>query len=140
MATIKNLLQKHKVTITYSFSMALVLFLLKWLEFRFVLFNHSFEIYIGFIAIIFTVLGIWLALKLIKPNIKTIVIEKEVFINKSLSKTAINHKEIKKLGISKRELDVLNLIASGLSNDEIAEKLFISLNTVKTHSSNIFLN
>ena len=64
--------------------------------------------------------------------------EKEVYISHPTS-TEINRNEIERLGISKRELDVLGLMAQGLSNEEIAGKLFVSLNTVKTHSSNIFL-
>lgn len=137
-ADIKGFVGKHKETIIYSISLAFVLFLLKWLEFRFIIFHYSFEIYVGLIAIIFTALGIWLALKLVKPKVETRIIEKEVYID-HLAPDKINQKEIEKLRISKRELDVLNLMAKGLSNEEIAGKLFVSLNTVKTHSSNIYL-
>ena len=118
--------------------MALVLFLLQWLEAHFIVLNYRLDFFIGAIAIVFTVLGIWLALKLVKPKVETRIIEKEIYIE-STPPTAINQKEISNLGISKRELDVLQLMATGLSNEEIAEQLFISLNTVKTHSSNIFL-
>ncbi len=118
--------------------MALVLFLLQWLEAHFIVFNYRLDFFIGSIAIVFTVLGIWLALKLVKPKVETRIIEKEIYIE-STPPTAINQTEIANLGISKRELDVLQLMATGLSNEEIAEQLFISLNTVKTHSSNIFL-
>lgn len=118
--------------------MALVLFLLQWLEARFIVLNYRLDFFIGAIAIVFTVLGIWLALKLVKPKVETRIVEKEIYID-STPPTAINQKEISNLGISKRELDVLQLMATGLSNEEIAEQLFISLNTVKTHSSNIFL-
>src|SRR6187549_1147964 len=76
----KNFLQKNKATIVYSISLAFLLFLLKWLELRFIIFDHSFEIYIGAIAVIFTGLGIWLALKLSKPKVETVVVEKEVFV------------------------------------------------------------
>ncbi len=131
-------LTKHKEILIYCLSMALLLFLLKWLEAYFIVFNYRLDFFIGAIAIMFTVLGIWLALKLVKPKVETRVIEKEIYINNA-AQTEINQKEIEKLGISKRELDVLNLMATGLSNEEIAGKLFISLNTVKTHSSNIFL-
>jgi DNA-binding CsgD family transcriptional regulator len=129
---------KHKEFITYGISMSMVLFLLKFLEAHFIVFNYRLDLFIGAIAIIFTVLGIWLALKLVNPKVETRIIEKEIYIN-NLSSREINQKEIEKLGISKRELDVLNLMATGLSNEEIVEKLFISLNTVKTHSSKIFL-
>src|SRR6185503_4217032 len=93
--------------------------------------------FIGIIAVVFTSLGVWLALKLVKPKVETRIIEKEVFIETAPS-GEINQKEIEKLGISKRELDVLSLMATGLSNEEIADKLFVSLNTVKTHSSKLF--
>jgi DNA-binding NarL/FixJ family response regulator len=83
------------------------------------------EIYIACIALLFTGIGIWAGRKLTvrtgtKRDFKP------------------NQKAIDYLGISERELDVLKLIAEGLSNDEIAGKLFISINTVKTHVSNIF--
>src|SRR3989440_11277385 len=79
----KNLLLRNKATIVYSISLAFLLLLLKWLELRFIIFDHSFEIYIGFIAVIFTALGIWLALKLSKPKIETVVVEKEVYVNRN---------------------------------------------------------
>jgi two-component system, NarL family, response regulator LiaR len=129
---------KGKEILLYCVSMALLLFLIKWLEAHFIVFNYRFDFFIGAIAIIFTVLGIWLALKLVKPKTETRIIEKEVHIDNSYQKE-INQQEIAKLGLSKRELDVLNLMATGLSNEEIAGKLFIGLSTVKTHSSNIFL-
>jgi NarL family two-component system response regulator LiaR len=129
---------KHKEILVYGISMALLILLLKWLEAHFIVFNYRLEFFIGAIAIMFMVLGIWLALKLVKPKVETRIIEKEVYIDNS-AQTQINQQEIVKLGISKRELDVLNLMATGLSNEEIAGKLFIGLNTVKTHSSNIFL-
>ena len=118
--------------------MALVLLLLKLLEAHFIIINYRLDLFIGAIAIVFTVLGIWLALKLVKPKIETRIIEKEIYIDTS-TQPEINQKEITKLGISKRELEVLGLMAEGLSNDEIVSRLFISLNTVKTHSSNIFI-
>lgn len=129
---------KHKEFLLYGASMAGVLFLLKVLEANFIVFNYRLDFFIGAIAIVFTVLGIWLALKLVKPKVETRIIEKEVYIDHP-GPTEINRQEIARLGISARELDVLNLMATGLSNEEIAGKLFISLNTVKTHSSNIFI-
>ncbi|MGV3631811.1 MAG: response regulator transcription factor [Bacteroidota bacterium] len=129
---------RHKEFLIYGASMAGVLLLLKVLEANFIVFNYRLDFFIGAIAIVFTVLGIWLALKLVKPKIETRIVEKEVYIDSS-APAEINRNEIARLGISKRELDVLNLMASGLSNEEIAGQLFISLNTVKTHSSNIFI-
>jgi ATP/maltotriose-dependent transcriptional regulator MalT len=117
--------------------MALLLFLLKWLEWRFLVLDHAIEVYGGAIAILFTGLGIWLALKLNKPKIQTLTIEKEIYISPETT-AALNQKEIARLGLSARELEVLQLMAEGLSNQEIAGRLFLSLNTIKTHSSNIF--
>jgi len=137
MADNKNLLLRNKATILYSISLAFLLFLLKWLELRFIIFDHSFEIYIGFIAVIFTALGIWLALKLSKPKIETVVIEKEVYVNRN-EKFVLDTSLVSQLELSKRELEVLNLLAQGHSNQEIAAALFISLSTVKTHVQNLF--
>ena len=133
----KNFLEKHKATIIYSISLAFLLFILKWLELRFIIFDHSFEIYIGFIAVIFTALGIWLALKLSKPKIETVVVEKEVYVNKN-EDFVLDTSLVAQLQLSKRELEILGLLAQGHSNQEIAAKLFVSLSTVKTHIQNIF--
>jgi NarL family two-component system response regulator LiaR len=138
MADFKNIFLRNKATILYSISLAFLLFLLKWLELRFIIFDHSFEIYIGFIAIIFTGLGIWLALKLSKPKIKTVVVEKEVIVTRN-ENFVLNTLMVSELELSRRELEILGLLAQGHSNQEIAEKLFVSLSTVKTHLQNLFL-
>jgi len=133
----KNFLSKNKGTIIYSISLACLLFLLKWLELRFTIYNHSFEIYIGFIAIIFTALGIWLAVKLSKPKVETVVIEKEVYVHRN-ENFVLDTSLVAQLDLSKRELEILALLAQGHSNQEIAAKLFVSLSTVKTHIQNLF--
>jgi two-component system, NarL family, response regulator LiaR len=137
LADIKNFLLRNKATIIYSISLGFLLFLLKWLELRFIIFDHSFEIYIGFIAIIFTALGIWLALKLSKPKIETVVVEKEVYVNRN-ENFVLDTSLVSQLELSKRELEILSLLAQGHSNQEIAAKLFVSLSTVKTHLQNLF--
>jgi len=137
MTDIKNLLLRNKATIVYSISLAFLLFLLKWLELRFIIFDHSFEIYIGFVAVIFTALGIWLALKLSKPKIETVVVEKEVYVNRN-ENFVLDTSLVSQLELSKRELEILSLLAQGHSNQEIVAKLFVSLSTVKTHIQNIF--
>jgi NarL family two-component system response regulator LiaR len=129
---------KNKVIFLYGGSLALLLFLLKWLELRFVIYDHAFEVYAGAIALIFTSLGIWLASKLTRPKIKTVIVEKPIFYADPKTGFTVNEKELEALGLSKREREVLQLMADGLSNEEIGKRLFVSLNTVKTHSSNIF--
>jgi NarL family two-component system response regulator LiaR len=142
----KNFLLRNKAIIVYSISLAFLLFLLKWLELRFIIFHHSLEIYIGFIAIIFTVLGIWLALKLSKPKpdsyrVETVVVEKEVYVTRNENRHTgfvLDASLASQLELRKRELEILSLLAQGHSNQEIAATLFISLSTVKTHIQNIF--
>jgi NarL family two-component system response regulator LiaR len=111
--------------------LAVLIFFLKYIEYRFFVRALSLEFYLGLVAVLFTIVGIWVGLKLTRK--KTIVMAALA------GEFLVNEEKIKQLGISKREYEVLQLIASGLSNQEIADKLFVSLNTVKTHSSNLFL-
>jgi len=117
-----------RTIILYSLALAGLVFLLKFLEYRFIIRDLSLEFYFGIVAILFTALGIWAGLKLTR---KKIVLVGQEFI--------FNESELQRLSISKRELEVLELISRGLSNQQIADTLFVSLNTIKTHSSNLFL-
>ena len=128
----------------YGLSLAVLLFLIRWLEVRYMIVDHAINIYIGAIAFIFTWLGIWLAVKFIKPKVETVVVEKEIYIEipgvpLATEPLAANENALIKTGISNRELEVLQLMAMGQSNQEIAGHLFVSLNTVKTHTSNLFM-
>ena len=131
-----GMLKRNKQAIFYGISLAVLLLLLKWLEWHFVIATGNFEMYAGIIALLFTGLGVWLAFKLIKPKTHTITVEKTVPIPGIF---VLNTKEIEQLRISSREMEVLALIAAGLSNRQIAERLFVSLNTIKTHCANIFI-
>lgn len=117
-----------RTILLYGLALALLVFFLKFIEYRFYVRDLSFEFYIGVVAILFSVLGIWAGLKLTRK--KTIVLSPDFVLDES---------QMQKLGISKREHEVLQLMAKGLSNQEIADKLFVSLNTIKTHTSNLFL-
>jgi DNA-binding CsgD family transcriptional regulator len=119
----------------YGVCGGVLIVVLKLIEFRFLVIQHSIEIYGGLIALLFAAVGIWLGLKLTKK--KEVVIVKEVPVPSSPI-FALNEERLKDLGITKRELEILELIAQGMSNREIAEKLFVSENTVKTHSSRLF--
>ncbi|MEO5776927.1 MAG: LuxR C-terminal-related transcriptional regulator [Flavobacterium sp.] len=129
-------LKHHKELLSYALAMALLMLLLRWLEFRFLILEHQYEIYVGLIAVFFLLFGIWVANKVTKPKEKTIIIEKEVRV--SSEDFILNENELQERKISKRELEVLTLMAEGLSNQEIAERLFVSLNTIKTHSAKLF--
>lgn len=89
------------------------------------------------IALFFTALGIWLANKITIPKVQTVIVEKEIYISQKFP-FEVNQKEIEKRKISKRELEVLTLISDGKSNQEIADSLFVSIPTIKTHISNLF--
>lgn len=134
----RNFFLKNKLVILYGTSLAAILILLKWLELRFVIMDHSLEVYIGAIALIFTSLGIWLTLKLARPKTQTIIVEKQVYVTAPAPGFVPDDQTLFKLGISRREWEVLSLMSEGLSNQEIADRLFLSLNTIKTHSSRLF--
>ena|SRR6187399_2020189 len=127
-----------KHIILYGLILAILVFVLKWLQWKFVILDNSIDIYVGLIAIFFTILGIWISSQLVKSKVETVIIEKEVFINTDEEFT-INEKELKKLNLSTREYQVLQLLTQGQSNAEIAHNLFLSISTVKTHISNLFV-
>jgi DNA-binding CsgD family transcriptional regulator len=124
----------------YALALAALTLLLKWMQYKFIIVNHAMELYVGLIAAFFVVIGGWVGWKLTgRKTVKEIVIvEKEVLVPAGPS-IAPDQNKIKELGISEREMDVLKLVAAGCSNQEIADKLFLSLNTVKTHTSNLFV-
>ena len=118
----------------YGLVGGVLIVVLKVIEFRFLVVEHAIEIYVGLIAVIFAGVGIWLGLKLTKK--KEVLVVREV--PAPPQPFALNAERLRHLGITKRELEILELIAEGMSNREIADKLFVSENTVKTHSSRLF--
>jgi two-component system, NarL family, response regulator LiaR len=119
----------------YGLIGGILIVVLKWTEYRFLVIEHSIEIYGGLIAATFAVLGIWLGLKLTGRQQEIVVKEVPVPAGEPF---VSDEKKREDLGITRRELEVLELIAQGMSNREIAEKLYVSENTVKTHSSRVF--
>jgi DNA-binding NarL/FixJ family response regulator len=105
--------------------------LLKFIEYQHFVRAYPTEIYGGIVAVLFTAVGIYAGLKLTKP--KEIIREVHV-----VGAFALNAEKLKELGLTPREHEILGLIAEGLSNREIGERLFVSENTVKTHSSRLF--
>jgi len=122
-------------TLIYGLCGGILIVVLKLFEFRFLVVEHSIEIYGGLVAALFAGLGIWLGLKLTRKQ--EVVVVKEVPVV-TTQPFVLNEDRLRNLGITKRELEILELIAQGMSNREIADKLFVSENTVKTHSSRLF--
>lgn len=135
---VKGLFQKTRHWLFYGIFMAILIFVLKWLQWKFLILDHSMEIYAGLIAVFFTLLGIWVATQLSRTKVETVIVEKEVYLP-STEGTAINEAALQKFNFTQREYEVLQLLAKGYSNAEIAESLFLALSTVKTHVSNIFI-
>jgi DNA-binding CsgD family transcriptional regulator len=121
-----------KLILLYGVSLATLVFVLKMLEYRYFVHDLSMEFYIGMIALLFTVVGVWIGLKVTRKK-------QEIVIQTVQGDFIRNEKQLEQSGISSREYEVLELMAQGYSNQEIAEKLFVSLNTIKTHITNIFL-
>lgn len=108
---------------------------LKAIEYRWLVVEHSIEIYGGIVAAVFATVGIWLGRKLTRST-ETVVL-REVMVP-APAEFVRDEAKLESLGITPRELEILELIAQGLSNKEIAERVFVSENTVKTHSSRVF--
>jgi DNA-binding NarL/FixJ family response regulator len=119
----------------YGLCGGVLIAVLKLTEYRFLVLKHSVEIYGALVAALFAGLGVWLGQALTRK--KSAVIIKEVPVPAG-EPFVPDERKREGLGITRRELEILGLIASGLSNREIAGRLFVSENTVKTHSSRLF--
>lgn len=115
--------------------------LLQWGQYRFVIIDYTFEVYVLLLAMVFTGVGIWAGRQFIRRKVE--VVERQIIIEKEVPVpvvSATSREEIMlRTGLSDRETEVLQLIIAGHSNQEIADRLFVSLSTIKTHVSNIFI-
>jgi DNA-binding CsgD family transcriptional regulator len=125
-------MKKH--ILIYGVCGGLLIVLLKLIEYRFLVLERSLEIYGGLVALLFASVGIWLGLKFTKTK-ETVVVKEVPVLTREFVR---DQTRLQELGITTREFEILELIAGGMSNREIAEKLFVSENTVKTHSSRLF--
>ena len=127
----------RKTTLLFGLLGGALIAVLKLIEYRFLVVEHSLEIYGGLVAVVFSALGVWLGLKLTRGRTMA---EPPASAPSSATATSfvVDQARLAALGITPREHEILELIAAGLSNREIAEKLFVSENTVKTHSSRLF--
>ncbi len=107
----------------YGGALAVIALVLKAVEYRYSVRDLSTESLVLVIALLFAGLGLWAGWQLSRPRKPVVIAPSE---------------RLQQLGISKREYEILQLVAGGATNQEIADQLFISLNTVKTHLSNLY--
>ncbi len=112
----------------YGLSLGLLLAAVQTAQYRFLFADQHTEIYLGLMALLFTLVGIWAGLRWQKKTAEKV----EPLSGPDLEK------RLEGLNITPREYEVLQWIAQGLSNQEIADRMYVSLNTVKTHTSNLF--
>lgn len=129
-----------KKLLLYGICLAILGITLRLIEYKMVIIDHSLELYGGTIALIFMIAGVLLGGKTGKlghsnstaatPSLQPAIVAPVIDIKE-------DDPGLEKLGISKREYEILQLMAAGLSNQEIADKTFVSIHTVKTHVSNL---
>jgi len=126
-----------KTVLLYGLLAGVLIALLKLVEYRYLVIEHSLELYGGIVALVFAVVGIWLGQKLTRERVVSREVRVEVPVARS-GPFVRDQAKVEELGLTPRELDILEAVAAGLSNKEIAERLFVSENTVKTHAARLF--
>ena len=126
-----------KTVLLYGLLGGVLIALLKVVEYRYLVIEHSLELYGGVVALLFAVVGIWLGQKLTRERVVTREVRVEVPVARG-EPFVRDQAKVEELGLTPRELDILEAVAAGLSNREIAERLFVSENTVKTHAARLF--
>ena len=126
-----------KTVLLYGLLGGVLIALLKLVEYRYLVIEHSLEIYGGIVALVFAGVGLWLGRKLARERVVSREVRVEVPVTRGEPFVRVQAK-VDELGLTPRELDILEAIAAGLSNKEIAERLFVSENTVKTHAARLF--
>jgi DNA-binding CsgD family transcriptional regulator len=134
-----------KTVLVYGILGGLLIALLQVVQYRFLILEHSLEIYGGIVALLFSTLGIWLGLRLTRARevvvVREVPVEVPVEVRVPVQVAGPftrNAARLAQLGITPRELEILEAMAAGLSNREIAERLYVSENTVKTHAARLF--
>lgn len=128
-----------RTVLLYGLLGGVLITLLKLVEYRTLVLEHSLELYGGIVALLFALVGIWLGQKLTRERVVTREVAVRVEVPVARTEPFVRDQaRVVALGLTPRELDILEAMAAGLSNREIAERLFVSENTVKTHAARLF--
>ena len=129
-----------RVLLMYGLPAGLLIGALRLIEYRFLVIDHAVEIYGAIVAAIFAAVGIWLGNRFTRARVEVREVPVEVPVEIRVPETpfVLNQRQVEARGITPRELEILQLIADGLSTREMAERLFVSENTVKTHCKRVF--
>jgi DNA-binding CsgD family transcriptional regulator len=134
----------NRELVIYAIAAGLVVAALRFVDYRFIVLEHSIAIYGAIIAAVFAGVGVWLGRGLVRERVITREVAVKVPVDVPVPSSAastpfvLNQAKADELELTRREIEVLKLMADGLSNREMAERLFISENTVKTHCSRVF--
>ena len=128
----------RRLVLLYGLLGGLVIAALQLVEYRWLVVSHSVEIYGAIVAAIFAAVGIWLGQRITRPAPEKVVVREVEVMIPAPATFERDEGRVASLGLTPRELEILELIAAGLSNREIAERVFVSENTVKTHLSRVF--
>ena len=132
-----------RLVFLYGIPAGLLIVAMRVIEYRFLVIDHAIEIYGAIVAAIFAAVGIGLGIRLTRERVIIRDVKVEVPVEVRVPVAAgtpfsVNQSQVDALGITPRELEILQLIAEGLSTREMAERLFVSENTVKTHCTRVF--
>lgn len=122
-----------RTLLTYGLGLGGGLALMTWADYRFLVVDHATELYVLLIAGLFTAVGIWVGLRWAAPQTSP-----AVPVPDAPPPPALPRQVLERHGISPREWEVLACLAQGLTNEEIAQTLFVSTNTVKTHLGSVY--
>jgi two-component system, NarL family, response regulator LiaR len=130
----------RKTVLLYGLLGGGVITALQFMKYRFLVVEHAVELYGALVAVLFAALGIWLGLRMTRPKVvvKEVPVTVEIPVQVPASEPfVLDPARLERFGITRREHEILQLIATGLSNREIAERLSVSEHTVKTHASRL---